>query len=131
VILLDTHVIHWLLTRPERLSKEAARSIRAAARKGRVAIASISLWELALLARNGRIRVEGSVEAFLNRIAAHADVDVLELTPEIAVLATQFPSDFPADPADRIIAATARAHGLRLVTRDARLQDSPLLSTLW
>jgi PIN domain nuclease of toxin-antitoxin system len=43
----------------------------------------------------------------------------------------RLPSGFPVDPADRIIAATARAHGLLLVTRDQRMLESPLLRTVW
>jgi len=56
---------------------------------------------------------------------------LLEITPEIAALTVQFPPGFPGDPANRIIGATARAHGLPLVTRDAHLQDSRLLRTIW
>ena len=54
-----------------------------------------------------------------------------DITPAIAALATQFPPDFPADPADRLIAATARDGGLTLVTRDERVRSSPLLRTVW
>ena len=49
----------------------------------------------------------------------------------IAALATQFPEDFPRDPADRLIAATARAEGLTLVTRDERIRASALVRTVW
>jgi len=53
------------------------------------------------------------------------------LTLEIAVLATAFSNDFPRDPVGRIIAATARAEGLTLVTQDEKIRDSPLLKTIW
>lgn len=56
---------------------------------------------------------------------------IKEITPTIAALATQFPDVFPADPADRLIAATARAEALVLVTRDARLRASRLVKTVW
>ena len=46
-------------------------------------------------------------------------------------MAFQFPRDFTEDLADRIIAATARVHGLAVVTKDQRLQGSPLLRTIW
>ena len=56
---------------------------------------------------------------------------VKELTPAVAVLATQFPKDFSSDPADRLICATARAEGLVLVTRDQTIRASVLLKTIW
>jgi len=49
VILLDTHVVLWLTVKPERLSKAAARAIKRAERSDGVAIASITLWEIAQL----------------------------------------------------------------------------------
>jgi PIN domain nuclease of toxin-antitoxin system len=48
---------------------------------------------------------------------------------EVAILTAQFPSDFPRDPADRIIAATAR--GVSLVTADERIQACTLVKTIW
>lgn len=131
VILLDTHVVFWATTRPDRLSRAATRAIKAAERAEGLAIASISLWELAALRAAGRLRVEGSMEGFLNKIATRAGVAVLDITPEIAVLAAQFPASFPGDPIDRLIGGTARAYGLTLVTKDERMQSSPLLRTLW
>lgn len=59
------------------------------------------------------------------------DTHVLPITLEVAALAAQFPEDFPRDPADRLIAATARAEGMTLITRDQRICQSPLLKTLW
>jgi len=131
VILLDTHALVMLALKPERLSRAAARAIaRAEARDG-IAIASITLWETAQLIDAGRITVHGSTESFLKQVAQRPRLFVLELSPEIAALAFQFPRGFPGDPADRIIAATARVRGLPLVTKDQRLQDSPLLRALW
>lgn len=131
MILLDTHVVFWATTQPERLSRAAARAVRAAERADGLAISSISLWELASLEAAGRVRVEGSMEGFLNRIKTRAGFAVLDITPEIAVLAAQFPPDFPGDPVDRLIGATARAYGMTLVTKDERIQGSPLVRTTW
>lgn len=131
MILLDTHAVFWLAASPQRLSAAATRTIAAAERSDGIAIASISLWELAMLIDKGRIRVDGTTERFLSRISGKAGLTVLEITAEVAALCTQFPLGFSEDPADRIIAATARAHGLALVTRDQRMQDSPLLRTVW
>jgi PIN domain nuclease of toxin-antitoxin system len=61
----------------------------------------------------------------------HSAVQVKPITPEIAALATQFPNEYPRDPVDRLIGATARAEGLALVTRDESIRRSPLLKTVW
>jgi PIN domain nuclease of toxin-antitoxin system len=131
VILLDTHVLLWLAAEPARLSRSAASAIRRALRSGGIAIASISLWEIAALFARGRLRSRGTTEASLEAILKATGVSLREITPTIAALATQFPDDFSADPADRLIAATARAEGLSLVTRDERMRSSALVRTVW
>jgi PIN domain nuclease of toxin-antitoxin system len=131
VILLDTHVLLWLAAEPARLSRAAASAIRRALRSGGIAIASISLWEIAALFARGRLRSRGTTEASLETILKATGVSIREITPTIAALATQFPADFSADPADRLIAATARAEGLTLVTRDERMRSSALVRTVW
>jgi PIN domain nuclease of toxin-antitoxin system len=131
VILLDTNALLILTMRPERLSRAATRAIARAMTGNGVSIASITLWEIALLIDKRRVTIHGSTEAFLRELAQRPRLLVLELSPEIAAMAFQFRPDFPGDPADRIIAATARVHGLALVTRDRRLQESALLRTIW
>ena len=131
MILLDTHVLVWLAAEPARLSRAAAAAIRRALRSGGIAIASISLWEMAALFAKGRLRSRGTTEASLEAIVAATGVSLREITPTIAALATQFPADFSADPADRLIAATARAEGLTLITRDERMRSSALVRTVW
>ena len=131
MILLDTHVLVMLALSPDRLSKAAARAVARAEAGDGIAIASITLWEVALLINEGRILVHGSVETFLKQISQRPHLFVLDLIPEIAALAFQFSPGFPKDPAGRIIAATARAHGLPLITKDQRLQNSALLRTIW
>lgn len=129
MILLDTHVLVWAVTEPNRLSRVATSAISRARKGSGLAIAAISLWELAVLLSRGRIQAYGTIDASVRLLTD--GVTIMPLTPEIAALATQFPDDFPADPADRLIGATARAEGLPLVTRDVKLQDSPLLQTIW
>lgn len=131
MILLDTHVLVWLATDPRRLSREAAMAIRRTRRGDGLAIAAISLWELAVLFASGRLRAPGTVESSVSLIVNSVSVRVKAITPEIAALATQFPNDYPRDPADRLIGATALAEGLALVTRDERIRSSPLLKTIW
>jgi PIN domain nuclease of toxin-antitoxin system len=131
VILLDTHVLAWLVAEPSRLSPKAASAIRRARADEGIAIAAISLWELALLFSRGLLRAPGPVEASVRWVVEGARATIKPITFEVAALATQFPEDFPHDPADRLIAATARAEGMTLITRDQRVRESHLLKTLW
>lgn len=131
LILLDTHVLQWLVADSSRLSRPAASAIRRARAGDGIAIASITLWELASLIAYGRIQTYARIEDSLDLLVRSSGVIVKPITPVIAALATQFPADYPRDPADRLIGATARAEGLPLVTRDERIRSSPLLKTIW
>jgi PIN domain nuclease of toxin-antitoxin system len=82
-----------------------------------------------LLIGRGRIQAYGTVEASLELMLE--GVAIRPITPGIATLAVQFPNDYPHDPVDRLIGATARAEGLTLVTRDENIRRSPLLKTVW
>jgi PIN domain nuclease of toxin-antitoxin system len=130
MILLDTHVLVWAVADSKRLSKAAVAAIRKArAEEEGLAVAAITLWELAALVARGRIQAYGTVEASVRLLIE--GVIVKPLTAEIAALAAQFPADYPRDPADRLIGATARAEGLSLITRDEMIRRSPLVRTLW
>ena len=131
MILLDTHVLLWLCLEPKRLSQPASAAIRKALSSGGVAIASITLWEIAMLIALGRLSAKGTPDGWIMGLVKTSGVVVKELTPIVAVLATQFPDEFSADPADRLIAATAKAEGFALVTKDRKIRRSPLLKTIW
>ena len=93
MILLDTHVLVWAVAESKRLSRAAATAIRNARAGDGVAIAAITLWELAALVAGGRIQAYGTVEASVRLIVE--GVTVKPLTAEIAALATQFPDSYP------------------------------------
>jgi PIN domain nuclease of toxin-antitoxin system len=131
VILLDTHVVVWAAIERKRLSRAAESAVRRAHSSDGLAIASISLWEMASLFARGRIQSYGTIEASLRQVLETVGVVVKPITQEIAVLAAQFPDSYPRDPADRLIGATARAEGLVLITQDERIRSSPLLKTIW
>lgn len=131
MILLDTHVLVWMVSNSSLLSRAAARELRKAEWSGELAIASITLWELALLYHRGRLRTSGSIESAIRTIVEKSRVRVIEVTPEIAALTTTFPETYPRDPGDRLIGATARALGIPLVTEDERIQSSPLVRCIW
>jgi PIN domain nuclease of toxin-antitoxin system len=127
-VLLDTHIIHWWSAEPDRLSRAASRALEEA---DELAVAGISWFELAWLARHERIVVTIPVRSWLEQLAAQ--VRTVELTPAIADTAASLPSSFPGDPADRLIYATAIEHGWRLVTKDRRIRAHrhPRSLALW
>jgi PIN domain nuclease of toxin-antitoxin system len=131
MIVLDTHVWLWLSLEPRRLSRAAAAAIRRAIDDGGLAIASITLLEVARLVTLGRVIPQGTPETWLEALIDRTGVTVKEITPAVATVAVHFPDDFPRDPADRLIAATARTEGVSLVTRDAGLRASPIVETIW
>jgi PIN domain nuclease of toxin-antitoxin system len=129
VILLDTHVLIWAVADSKRLSRAAASAIRRARRGDGLAVSAITAYEVAWQIASGRIQGYGTVETSVLRFLE--GVTMRPITPEIAALAAQFPEDYPRDPADRLIGATARAEGMTLVTRDERIRKSPLVRTVW
>lgn len=131
VILLDTHVVVWLVGQPARLSRAARRAIEKERLTGGLAIASISLMELAQLASRGVVRTARGPEAWLESVVTRAGLVVREVTPEIATVAAHLPSAVPSDPFDRLIVATAVCERMKLVTADRRIQDSKVVRTIW
>jgi len=129
MILLDTHVLVWMSSDPKRLSQKAREAIREARQKTGIFVATITLWELAWLAENGRLQVSMSVESFVQETVSR--VIPKPLTPAIAALAARLPEKYPRDPADRIIGATAIIEGMQLVTADKQIRRAKVAQTIW
>jgi PIN domain nuclease of toxin-antitoxin system len=124
-LLLDTHIVVWWWLDDPALPGPFGRMLDDAVGSGStVAVSAISLWEIAMLTSRGQLRVGASVDAFVDDVEGHPAVRILPLTGRIALESTRLGEAFPRDPADRIIAATARCHALRLMTADARIRDS-------
>ncbi len=117
-VVLDSHVVHWWSAEPERISPVASKAISEA---DELAVADISWFELAWLARNERIVVSIPIASWLRQLAGQ--VRTIPVTPAIATTAVSLPSSFPGDPADRLIYATAIEQGWPLITKDRRLRD--------
>ena len=130
MILLDTHVWFWSLTEPDRLSKRAYDLIERTPVDER-AIASISIWEFAMMAFKGRIQMKMGSEQWLKYATEKTGIQILELTPSIAIESCQLPGSFHADPADRIIVATARINGATLITKDKNILSYPYVNSIW
>jgi PIN domain nuclease of toxin-antitoxin system len=129
MILLDTHIVIWLAFEPDKLSKRAKEAILAARAEGGLAIAGITLLELAWLAEKGRVETTLSVESFVRLCASK--MTVLPITPEIAARAVSFPDSYPGDAQDRLIGATALVEGIEVVTRDKLIKKSGVVPVIW
>jgi len=130
VILVDTHVVVWLAFDQNQLSKKARAAIDDARKKGEgLAISDITLLELATLASKGRIRLDISLESFLQEVEVR--FVVLPISGRACARAMGLPTAYPKDPADRIIGATALVEGLSLITADHDIHRSKVVRTIW
>lgn len=131
MILLDTHAVVWWTTSPEHLGPAAADAIARESREGKLLLSSFSVWEAALLVEKGRLSFVGGFDTWLTRLGALPFVQFIPVDNGIAVRSVRLPSLMHADPADRIIAATALELGAPLITKDDRLRACPWLQTIW
>ena len=128
MIVLDTHAWIWWVSEPARLGKSARRVVDAATRVG---VPAICCLELATLAARGRITLDRPPLDWIHEALAQARVELLSLTPAVAVRAAGLPASFPGDPADRLVVATALIETATLVTKDDRIRRSRIVETVW
>ena len=122
-ILLDTCAALWLMG-GEPISQESRKAILSAgAAHVGVYVSPFSAWEIGTLIAKQHLQLTLSPEIWFERLLAMPGVRLAELTPMILLASTALPGSPPADPADRIIAATARVQGFVVVTRDRKLLD--------
>jgi PIN domain nuclease of toxin-antitoxin system len=130
-VVADTHTIIWYLSGAPELSAQAGAALDAAVESGEaVHVSAITIVEICYLVERGRIP-----EAALDRLIAvlsdrDAAFDVVPLDLQVAQAIRRIPRDVVPDMPDRIIAATAVALGLPLVTRDRRIVSSGI-ETIW
>jgi PIN domain nuclease of toxin-antitoxin system len=129
-LLLDTHVaLRWLID-PKKLTREQFHVLNEVIRRAEpVTLSAISLLEMAVLSRQGRLKLKTSLDKLFEDFQANPLLRILPLTYEIAQEVASMGSAL-RDPADRAIVATARVHRLRLVTSDQRIIESKLVSVV-
>lgn len=116
--LLDTHVWFWYLVGSDRLPAELRRQIDA--EPGDCWLSAVSIWELGLLARRGRVEISGSYREWVGQAFKSLPLREAPLTREVAVRSLEIDLGH-RDPADHFLAATALTHELTMLTMDARL----------
>ena len=121
--LLDTHILVWWGMNDAHLSRAQSRVLDEIEHTGDAAgLSAISLRELAKMIQGGRLAVDTSLDLLIEDLGTSPLIHIFPLTPAVAVASVQLGDDFPRDPADQIIVATARCHGLTLVTADERIR---------
>jgi PIN domain nuclease of toxin-antitoxin system len=121
-LLLDTNAAIWL-SRDE-LKASASEKLDEAARAGVATYVSpITAWEVGQLVSRNRLSLGATPQRWFARILAIPNVYLTELAPDLLIASSFLPGNPPRDPADRIIAATARDYGATLITRDRALLD--------
>ena len=131
MILMDTCAIVWDALEPTRLTAKARNAIDKADHHNALIISDISIWEISMLIKKGRIEVAATAANFINLFLQYRHIAVQSIPPEIAELSVNFGGEINNDPADRIIAATAIIHNAQLVTADTNLRNNDLLDTVW
>jgi PIN domain nuclease of toxin-antitoxin system len=123
VIVLDTHAWVWWSDGGTQLPPDYLALIQAEAANG-LGVCAISCWEVAKLVELGRLQLAVPVDQWLAQ-ALQPPVQLLPLTPEVAVESSQLPGAFHRDPADQMIVATARVYDWPLVTLDRLIRAYP------
>ncbi len=111
--LLDSNVLLWLNLDPGRVPAGVIAELDAAEA---VYFSAASAWELAIKQSLGKLRMSGSISAFVGR----AGFLELAVTTKYAEAAAQLPMHH-RDPFDRVIVAQAMSEGLVMITADRRL----------
>src|SRR5882757_338203 len=120
-LLLDTHAWIWLALAEPKFKEDALSQIRRNSSEGSLFLSPISMWEVALKASRGKLALDLPIREWILRASRLPGLNMVTITPEIAAQCAELPPEFHGDPADRILAATARAEGLTLVTHDKAL----------
>jgi PIN domain nuclease of toxin-antitoxin system len=119
-VLLDTHALLWWQAGGTRLSHRARRTIDEA---DALLVSPLSCWEVATLERSGRISLDREPSLWVHDLFQIERISLAALSPEAAAWAGSMAGDFPGDPIDRLLFATARDLRVALVSKDERLHS--------
>jgi PIN domain nuclease of toxin-antitoxin system len=126
----DTHPLIFFAAGGGRLGDRAARMFeRCERREAILYVPAVVMWECTLLARASRINLRRSVRAFFEDLFSNPAYQPLDLTPDHVFAGDEL--RFTRDPFDALIVAAAQTAGLPLVTRDATMRESGLVTVLW
>lgn len=127
--MLDTHALLWWALDADQLSERARVVVADMERQGGFASA-ISIWELGIKIKRGKLELPLTIEDLATRIERGNVVELVPVDTQLWLHSLSLAWDH-SDPADRVIVATAIARGLPLLTKDRAMQQFPDVATVW
>lgn len=121
MILMDTHIFLWFQLGAKDLKEFEIQKIIEAHQRCELCLSAISIWEIAMLEKLGRIAFHQPLNVWLKN--AIKDIKMIAIDPDIALESVCLPDLAHQDPADRLIIATARVFNAELITHDQKLID--------
>ncbi len=131
MIVLDTHSWVWFVDDPRQLSVQARKTTERALAANAIVISAISCWEVAMLSASGRLKLRIDVRDWIAKCEALPFFNFVPVDNAIFVRSVFLPSPLHADPADRIIIATALARDIPIVTKDRKIRSYPHIRSIW
>lgn len=122
-LLLDTHVWFWLMIGDEKLSKTFITAVEKNIENDSILISAISTWELGMLVEKNRIELDIDCLDWVETALESRGVNLVPITPRIAIQSTRLPEISHGDPADKILIATAHEYNAVFVTHDQKILE--------
>lgn len=120
-VLLDTCAAIWLMNGDPMSAASRASVTAAQAGNLGVYVSPMTAWEIATLVSKNRLQLTLAAEAWFDALLGFAGVRLAAMPPGVLIASARLPGKPPKDPVDRIIAATGRAFGYAVITRDGEL----------
>lgn len=132
MIVLDTHALIWWVSEPKRVPAKARRLIDAAVAAAEpMGVSSISMWEVAMLVKHGRLALTMDTDVWIAHVEALPFITCIPVDNAVAVRAARLDGFEHRDPADRMIVATTLGLGATLLTADERIREYRAVKTVW
>lgn len=121
MLMLDTCAMIWYTEDAEKLSIEAEKACNTIDKSGAF-ISSISIWELGLKIKNGKIDIGIPITSFVHRLKMLGTIEILAIDEDIWIESLALEWEH-RDPADRVIVATAKLNNLPIITSDSIIRS--------